>query len=67
MDPRGLAALGYVLAALLIVLYLGRLIVLDASNPRILGPALLRGFIVSPLWNAWVGIVLWRGELRADA
>ncbi|HEU5014624.1 MAG TPA: hypothetical protein VFT66_19015 [Roseiflexaceae bacterium] len=65
--PRGLATLGYVLAALLIVLYLGRLIVLDATSLLILGPALLSGFIVSPLWNAWVGIVLWRGELRADA
>jgi len=65
--PRGLAILGYVLAALLIVLYLGRLIILDATNLLILGPALLSGFIVSPLWNAWVGLVLWRGEQRGDA
>ncbi len=65
--PRGLTLLGYLLAALLIVLYLGRLIVLDASSLIILGPALLSGFIVSPLWNAWIGIVLWRGEQRADA
>ena len=30
--PRGLGVLGYVLGALLVVIYLGRLIVLEASN-----------------------------------
>ncbi len=56
--PRGLAALGYVLAALLVMIYLGRLIVLDPSSPLILGPAALAGFIVNPAWYLWLGLSL---------
>lgn len=54
--PRGLAFVGYLLALLLVVLYVGRLTVLDASSIAILGPALLAGFIVNPIWYAWLGI-----------
>ncbi len=59
--PRALGYLGYVVAALEIVLYLGRLIVLDASNPVIVVPALLAGFIATPIWYVWLGVSLWRG------
>lgn len=52
---NGLALLGFVLGLLLIVMYTGRLIVLDASNPIISYPALLVGFILSPLWYIWLG------------
>ena len=53
--PKGLAYLGYVSAILMIVLYLGRLIILEATNLAIVVPALLEGFIVNPLWYAWLG------------
>jgi hypothetical protein len=59
--PKALGYLGYVVAALQIVLYLGRLIVFDARNPGIVIPALLAGFIATPLWYIWLGISLWRG------
>ena len=53
--PKGLAYLGYVSAILMIVLYLGRLIILEATNLAIVVPALLEGFIVNPLWYVWLG------------
>jgi hypothetical protein len=59
--PRGLAYLAYVVAGLEIVLYLGRLIVFDAKNPVIVVPALLAGFIATPIWYLWLGGSLWRG------
>ena len=60
--PRGLGYLGYLLAALFHILYLGRLIILSAASPVIVGPALLAGFIVNPVWYIWLGLVLWRGR-----
>jgi len=60
--PRGLGYLGYVSAVLLVFLYLGRLIVLDATSPLIVVPALLEGFLVNPIWYIWLGLVLWRGK-----
>ena len=56
--PRGLSYWGYLLAVLLVVLYLGRLIILDLKNPIVLVDALLSGFIVNPVWYVWLGIVL---------
>jgi hypothetical protein len=58
---RGLGYLGYLVAALQIVLYLGRLIVFDAANPVIIVPALVAGFIATPVWYVWLGVSLWRG------
>lgn len=52
---RGFRALTFVLGVLLIVVYLGRLIVLAPSNPLVLIPAAVTGFIVNPLWYAWLG------------
>ena len=60
--PRGLGYLGYVSAVLLLALYLGRLIVLDATNPVILVPALLNGFLINPLFYLWLGLTLVRGR-----
>ena len=60
--PRGLGYLGYLHAALFIILYLGRLIILNAASPVIVGPALLAGFIVNPVWYVWLGLILWRGR-----
>ena len=59
--PRALGYLGYVTAALLIVVYLARLIVLDPTSLLVVGPALLLGFVVSPVWYVWLGVSLWRG------
>jgi len=60
--PGGLGYLGYISAVLLVVLYLGRLIVLSATSPVIVVPALLEGFLVNPIWYLWLGIALWRGR-----
>lgn len=56
--PAALGYLGYLSALLLMILYLGRLIVLNPSNPLVLIPAVLHGFIVGPLWYLWLGIKL---------
>ena len=60
--PRALMYVGYLAAALLIILYLGRLIVYIPTNPLILIPAILSGFLVSPIWYIWLGLTLWRGR-----
>jgi hypothetical protein len=60
--PKGLAYLGYLSAILMIVLYLGRLIILQATSPAIVIPALLEGFIVNPLWYVWLGLTLIRRQ-----
>jgi hypothetical protein len=59
--PKALGYLGYGVATLSIVLYLGRLIVFDAKNPVIVGPALLAGFVATPIFYIWLGVSLWRG------
>jgi len=60
--PRGLAYLGYLSSILMIILYLGRLIILQATNLAIVIPALLEGFIVNPLWYVWLGLTLIRNQ-----
>ncbi len=64
--PRGLGRLGLLAAVLLIIIYLARLIVLTSTNPLVLVPAVLSGFIVSPAWSIWVGLVLLRAEGTAS-
>lgn len=59
-----MAYLTYLLAILLVVLYLGRLIILSASNPLIVVTAVLSGFIVNPLWYVWLSIVLLQGRKK---
>jgi hypothetical protein len=60
--PRALGSLAVAGGILLIVVYLGRLIVLNPKNPVLLTAAVLSGFIVSPAWFLWVGSILWRGQ-----
>ena len=62
LFPRGLGYLAYVSAVLLLALYLGRLIVLDPTNPLILVPALLNGFLINPIFYLWLGLALLRGR-----
>jgi hypothetical protein len=61
MDfPKGLANFGYLSAFLMVVLYLGRLIVLQATSLVIVIPALLEGFLVNPIWYVWLGLTFLR-------
>ena len=63
--PRLLSYLGILSALLMIILYLGRLIILQATNPAIVIPALLEGFLVNPLWYIWLGLTLMRDPDRS--
>src|SRR5438094_2715947 len=56
--PPRLAMWGLLAAVLLEVLYLGRLVILDATNPVVVAAALLGGFIVNPVWYGWLGVHL---------
>lgn len=58
--PGGLGTLAYVLAALLIIIYLGRLIILNATSLIIVIPAALTGFVINPIWYIWLGVALRR-------
>jgi len=60
--PKNLAYLGYLSAVLMIILYLGRLIILQATSLAIVLPALLEGFIVNPIWYIWLGLTLIRNQ-----
>lgn len=61
----GFRYLTWLLAALLVIIYLARLILLSPANPLLLGPVLLAGFVANPLWYIWLGVLL-RREGRTD-
>jgi hypothetical protein len=63
LPPR-LGALAYLAGALLVVVYLGRLLVVDVEHPVLLVPAVLAGFVVNPVLYAWVGFVLLGRRIR---
>ncbi len=63
--PKSLSYLGYLLALLLVVIYLGRLIILDPNSPAILLPAALAGFLANPAWNIWLGLTLMKSNRQA--
>jgi hypothetical protein len=56
--PRGLVGLGYVSGVLLVIIYVSRLTILEASNLLVLAPAGVEGFIVNPAWYVWLGLAL---------
>jgi hypothetical protein len=56
--PAALVYLGYGFTALLILTYLARLVILDASSLLVLIPAALTGFLVQPAWFLWLGLVI---------
>ena len=58
--PTNLSYLGYLSGALLVLIYLARLTILSPTNPFVLVPAGLEGFIVNPAWYLWLGFVLKR-------
>jgi hypothetical protein len=59
-EWQRLGTTGLVLAALLVIVYLGRLVVLEPTSPLILLPAAVTGFVLNPLWYGWLGS-LWLG------
>lgn len=60
--PRRLGQLGLLGSALLVWVYLGRLIILNPKNPGVLVFAVISGFVVNPVWFVWLGLELRRGE-----
>ena len=52
--PRNLLYLGLLFGVVLVVIYLGRLVVLDAASMLVLGPAVV-GAVISPIWYGWLG------------
>jgi len=58
--PANIAGLGVLVGALLVVVYLGRLIVLTPTNPIVAVPAALTGLILSPAFYIWLGLELRR-------
>jgi hypothetical protein len=62
--PRRLVALAYIAGALLVFVYLGRLIVVEVEDPFLLVPAVLLGFVVNPVLYAWLGVVLLGRRIR---
>ncbi len=55
--PMGLSRLGLLTGALLIVVYLARLIIFSPTNPLVLAGAGISGFIVTPIFYIWLGLV----------
>jgi hypothetical protein len=60
--PRRLGDLSLVAGALLLLVYLGRLVIFDPDNPVLLVVAAVTGFVVNPALYAWLGVVLRRGS-----
>ena len=63
--PRGLGLVAAALSVLLLVIYLGRLVLLDPTHPVLLVAALAAGFVVNPAWWIWLGVSIRRA--RSDA
>lgn len=59
--PSGLGALGIALGVLLVLVYLGRLFIVDPNEPVLLGTAALAGMVAHPAFFVWLGRTLRRG------
>ena len=58
--PRRVGTLAGVLGVALVLIYLGRLIILNPKNPLLLGIAAITGLVLNPLWWIWLGAELRR-------
>lgn len=58
--PSGLGWLGTALGILLVLIYLGRLLIVDPNNPLLLGLAAVTGIAVHPAWFVWLARTLRR-------
>ncbi len=56
--PRGFVGLGYASGVLLVLIYVSRLTILNASSLLVLAPAGIEGFVLNPAWYIWLGFVL---------
>ena len=56
--PRGFVWLGYASGVLLLLIYVSRLTILQASNLLVGAPAGVEGFVLNPAWYIWLGFVL---------
>jgi hypothetical protein len=63
--PRNLLMLGLVFGVVLVVIYLGRLVILDANSMLVLGPAVV-GAVISPVWYGWLAYHLLSGRTAAS-
>lgn len=54
---KNLKLWGLLSGILLIIIYLGRLIVLDPASPVLKYSILIEGFIVNPVWYLWLGYI----------
>jgi hypothetical protein len=60
--PVRLGYLAFLSAALLVYVYIGRLVILNPKSPGLLAAAVLVGFVVNPAFFIWLGLVLWSGR-----
>jgi hypothetical protein len=58
--PARLAALGVAVGALLVLVYLGRLLILTPTNLLVAIPAAATGIVLSPAFYIWLGMELRR-------
>jgi hypothetical protein len=58
--PSGLGTLGIALGVLLVLVYLGRLFIVDPNEPVLLGAAALAGVVAHPAFFVWLGRALRR-------
>jgi hypothetical protein len=64
--PRGLGYLAFLSAALLVFVYVGRLVILNPKSPGLLTAAVVVGYLVNPVWFVWLGLAL-RRPRRAES
>jgi hypothetical protein len=64
--PETLVRIGYGASALLAVTYVGRLIIVNPKNPVIAVAAVAAGFVLTPVWYAWVGSLLLHGAAAGE-
>jgi len=60
--PGGLGYLAFLSAALLVFVYVGRLVILNPKSPGLLAAAVAVGYVVDPVWFVWLGLALRRQQ-----
>lgn len=63
--PLRLGYLGFLGAALLVFVYVGRLVILNPKSPGLHAAAVISGFLVNPAWFIWLGATLVRSQRTA--